>query len=100
MPGIEIERKSEDGLKCEFWRFNLSTAYGATDTVDIRLKFYGRSERDTLRHKFKFEPKDRFVSSDRREYNSGIAAARVPLPEDVAVELKSKILFRLIQPTE
>lgn len=96
MSNIEIERISEDKLSCEFWRFRADTGIIGGDRVYVRLNFYGRSSRPTIRHKFKYEVKDRFCMDDQRSYNSGIEAADVPLPADVCEEAKSKVEFVMV----
>ncbi len=100
MAGIEVEHISADRLSCETWRFSMDTGYGHNKTIHLRLQFYGKANRPSTRHKFKFEPKNRFDNIDHRRYNSGIAVEDVPLPEDVKAEAISKIELNFIHPKE
>lgn len=104
MSNIEVERLSNDKLSCQLWRFRADTGIVGGDTVYVRLNFYGRSTRPTIRHKFKYEPRDRFCMDDQRAYNSGLVASSVPLPADVCDEAKSRLRFVMVgadrQPAE
>ncbi len=96
---MEAERISEDGLSREVWRFGaFMPRYGHTGAVNIITQFYGKEVRASKRHKFVSEPRDRYVASDSRRYNSGIKAEDVPLPQDVADEIAAKISVAVHRP--
>lgn len=88
---ITVERLSDDKLSVERWEFS-----PALSGSRIFLYFYGRGTRPSTRHKFQFNPKDRFVRSDQRRYNSGIDRETITIPDDVKAEAIEKIVANLV----
>lgn len=89
---ITVERVSDDELSMEKWEF-VTYMNVSSDTVTVRLHFYGRSERASKRHKFKFEYTNKFVNYNPR--SCGMKAEDVFTPCDVFEEACEQIKFTL-----
>jgi hypothetical protein len=98
MIGIEVSRKSADGLREELWQFSASTSYyGGSDTVTLMLSYYAKRERPSTRHKMKVGASNsQWSRMEQRSYFSGLKADEVPLPEDVKADAIAKIRFDVV----
>ena len=82
---VSIEVNISENEK-EFWKFNL---------IDYKFKLveYSYQVRETKRHKFKIDYKNKFSIYDRR--NSGIKIEDVPLPEIIIQKAKEILKNRI-----
>lgn len=87
---IVVSRESDDRLTEEVWTFDRRLSPGmasATLETTIRLRFYGVRTRPSRRHSYRGKPGRSWQVDpeprDRHPTNLNMAAADVPLPDEV-----------------
>jgi hypothetical protein len=81
---IQIERTAADRLSCKKYHFYV---FDRNDSIHVRLNAYEEFQRPTTRHKF--------VKKGIYQGNNFASHNRLPkpaVPEDVAVEVKFKVI--------
>lgn len=88
MASIIVERKSDNELEKQEWRFYIVSSLGSDANIYLVLDDYHHATRPTKRHGWQ---KDDFYNRLNMRQSKIKCAALVPLPEGVVAEAKNRI---------